>query len=53
MYVHMYVYVCMYLPINVKQLRSFVSNVSFYQKFIQEFSAIAEPLFQLLRKDKI
>ena len=38
-------------PQNVKQLRSFISSVGFYQKFIPNFSAIAEPLYELLRKD--
>lgn len=38
-------------PQNVKQVRSFVSSVGFYQKFIPNFGAIAEPLYLLLRKD--
>ena len=31
-------------PQNVKQLRSFIISVEFYQKFIPNFSAIAESL---------
>ena len=37
-------------PQNVKQLRSFISSVGFYQKLIPNFSAIAEPLYEMLRK---
>ena len=38
-------------PQNVKKLRSFISSVGFYQKFIPNFSAIVEPLYELLRKE--
>ena len=38
-------------PQNVKLLRSFISSVGFYQKFIPNFSKIAEPLYELLHKD--
>jgi hypothetical protein len=39
-------------PQNVKQVKSFVSSIGFYQKFIKNFSAIAEPLYNLQRKDE-
>ena len=40
-------------PKNEKQLKSFLGLAGFYQKFIPAFSAIAEPLHKLLRKDVI
>jgi hypothetical protein len=36
---------------NVKGLRSFLGNASFYWRFIKDFSRIARPLTNLLAKD--
>ena len=38
-------------PSNVKGVRSFIGMVSYYRKFIPNFSQIAEPLTNLTRKD--
>ena len=38
-------------PKNTTQLRSFLGLVGYYRQFIQNFSAIAKPLNQLLCKD--
>ena len=38
-------------PKNVTQLRSFLGLAEYYRKFIQGFSAIAQPLNQLLHID--
>ena len=40
------------LPKNKTQLRSFLGSVSYYQKFIPNFSDIATPLYDLLTKTK-
>jgi hypothetical protein len=39
------------LPTNVKGIHSFLGHVEFYQRFIQNFSQIAQPLTHLLAKD--
>ena len=39
------------IPKTVKEIRSFLGHASFYQRFIQNFSAIARPLNNLLEKD--
>jgi hypothetical protein len=39
------------LPTNVKEIHSFLGHVGFYQRFIQNFSQIAQPLTHLLAKD--
>ena len=39
------------LPKNVTQLRSFLGLARYYRRFIQRFSAIAQPLNQLLHID--
>jgi hypothetical protein len=39
-------------PKNTTQLRSFLGLVGYYRQFIQNFSAIAQPLNQLLCKDE-
>ena len=40
------------LPSTVKDLRSFLRHVSFYRRFIQDFSKVSKPLTTLLCKDK-
>jgi hypothetical protein len=39
------------LPTNVKEIHSFLGHVGFYQRFIQNFSQIAQLLTHLLAKD--
>ena len=38
-------------PTNVKTVRQFLGHVSFYRRFIMDFSKIAKPLYKLLEKD--
>ena len=38
-------------PTNVKTVRQFLGHASFYRRFIQGFSKIAKPLYELLEKD--
>nr|GEU58966.1 reverse transcriptase domain-containing protein [Tanacetum cinerariifolium] len=38
-------------PTTVKGIRSFLSHEGFYQRFIQDFSKIAQPMTRLLEKD--
>ncbi|PHU11723.1 hypothetical protein BC332_18653 [Capsicum chinense] len=38
-------------PISVKGVRSFLGHVGFYQRFIKDFSKIANPLCKLLEKE--
>ena len=38
-------------PTNVKTVRQFLGHASFYRRFIQDFSKISKPLYQLLEKD--
>ena len=40
------------LPSTVKDLRSFLGHVAFYQRFIQDFTKVSKPLTTLLCKDK-
>jgi hypothetical protein len=39
-------------PKNTTQVRSFLGLAGYYRRFIQQFSTIAHPLHQLLRKDQ-
>ena len=39
------------VPMNVKELQSFLGLASYYRKFILGFSSIAEPLYTLCRKN--
>lgn len=39
------------LPLNVKDIRSFIGTLSFYRKFIKDFSLIAKPLTNMLRQE--
>ena len=38
------------LPTSVKQIRSFLRDAGFYQRFIKDFSKISRPLCSLLAK---
>jgi len=38
-------------PINVKGIRSFLGDASFYRRFVKDFSFVARPLTCLLAKD--
>jgi len=38
------------LPVNVKEIRSFLGHAGFYCRFIKDFSFIARPLTCLLAK---
>nr|GEV21088.1 reverse transcriptase domain-containing protein [Tanacetum cinerariifolium] len=40
-----------YHPTTIKGIRSFLGHVSFYQRFIKDFSKIARPMTRLLEKD--
>ena len=40
------------LPGTVRDLRSFLGHVSFYQRFIQDYAKISKPLTTLLCKEK-
>ena len=40
------------LPNTMKDLRSFLRNVGFYRRFIQDFAKVSKPLTTLLCKDK-
>jgi hypothetical protein len=39
------------VPNSQRELRSFIGLVNYYRKFIPNLSTVAEPLFQLLRKN--
>jgi hypothetical protein len=39
------------LPTNVKGIHSFLGHAGFYQRFIQNFSRIAQPLTLVLAKE--
>ena len=38
-------------PSSVKAVRQFLGHVGFYKRFIKDFSKIAKPLYELLKKD--
>ncbi len=38
-------------PQNVKQVQEFLGLANYYRRFIKDFSQIAGPLFNLLKKD--
>ncbi|XP_028805003.1 uncharacterized protein LOC114759930 [Neltuma alba] len=38
-------------PTNLKELRSFLGHAGFYQRFVKDFSKIANPLSRLMQKD--
>ena len=38
-------------PCIVKEIRSFLGHLSFYRRFIQDFSKISRPLCKLLAKE--
>ena len=38
-------------PVNIRGIRSFLGQASFYCRFIKDFSHIARPLTNLLAKD--
>lgn len=39
------------IPQNVHQVQSFLGLCSYFRKFVEGFSIIAKPLYDLLRKD--
>jgi len=40
------------IPENQTDVQAFIDFVNFYRRFIQDFSTIARPLFDLTRSDK-
>lgn len=38
-------------PATVREVRSFLRHIGFYQRFIKDFSRIVKPLIGLLMKD--
>ncbi len=38
-------------PTNVTELRAFLGLASYYRRFIKDFSKVANPMFELLKKD--
>lgn len=40
-------------PTNVRGVRGFLGFANLYRRFIQDYSTIAAPIYQLLKKDKV
>ena len=40
-------------PLNIKGVRSFLGLANFYQRFIQDYTQVARPLNDLLKKDVV
>ena len=40
-------------PKNVGEIRSFLGLAGYYRRFIENFSKIAKPMTQLLKKEKV
>ena len=38
-------------PVTMLQLRSFLGLIEYYRKFIPDFAAIAQPLYQFIHRD--
>ena len=38
-------------PTSVAEIRSFLGLIGYYQRFIENFSRIAKPMTELLKKD--
>jgi len=39
-------------PIKITELRSFLGSVNYYRRFIKDYSTIAAPLTDLLKKER-
>lgn len=40
------------IPTKVQEVQSFLGLCSYFRRFIQDFSIVAKPLYDLLRKDE-
>jgi len=41
------------VPENRTDVQAFIGFINFYRRFIQDFSTIARPLFNLTRSDQV